>query len=121
MGTKKKKARKSKLFRWRTAILNSNLPSTQRYVLHVVGFHMDKHGRNCFPSTKTLARETGLTERTVITHLRNSRNEGWLRVSERRREGKDWKLHTYTPGFPQGTEADSAPKELINFQRQPRH
>jgi len=109
METAKTNAREPILFRWRKAIMNSNLPSTQRYVLHVVGFHMNGDGGECFPSTKLLARETGLSERTVVTHLMDARKKGWLRVTERR-EGKAWKHHSYTPGFPQGTEADSAPK-----------
>lgn len=100
------------LFRWRTAIANSDLPATTRLVLFTLSLHMDGEGRDCFPSTKLLAKETGLSKRTVCTRLVEEETRRWVRIEEGRiRPGQAWKRHQYSPLLPEGGEIASPPFE----------
>ena len=98
-------------YTWRAGIIKSNLPSTTRHVLLTLSCHFNDAGEACYPSTRLLAEETGLSERAVITHLANARALGWLRVSKHGFAGQEWARNQYTPSFPEGTEPRSAPSE----------
>ena len=99
----------------------SSLPSTTRHVLLSLGRRMELNGTNCYPATRTIAARTGLSERTVCTHLEQAETKGWLERSLRGRgAGQAWRGHEYRPSVPQkllkevqhprgeGTEAGSA-------------
>ena len=98
------------LFRWRQAIVDSSLLSTTRHVLLTLSLHMNGGGESCFPSTRTQAAETGLSERTIINHLWAARDAGWIAIRRQKETGKDWALHSYAANIPCGTEGTSAPK-----------
>jgi Helix-turn-helix domain len=71
------------LFEWRTALMHApELIASDRHVAHVVGFHMDEHGRDAWPSLATIAAETDLVRNTVASSLQWLRASGWL-VAER--------------------------------------
>ncbi|MDN5880958.1 MAG: helix-turn-helix domain-containing protein, partial [Nitrosospira sp.] len=115
-----------KPYTWQTAILASSLPPTMRHVLLTLGCHLNVAGEACFPSTKLLAQETGLSERAVVTHLGNAKTLGWIVVRSHGLRGQKWRRHEYFPTIPksaealnevqhQGTELDSAPsKKALN-------
>lgn len=96
-------------YTWRSAILESYLLPTTRHVLLTLSCHFNDAGEACYPSTKLLSKETGLTERAVITHLAKARELGWLIVSKHGFAGQRWARNQYIPSFPDGTEARSAP------------
>ncbi|MBK9181452.1 MAG: helix-turn-helix domain-containing protein [Acidimicrobiales bacterium] len=78
----------SALFTWRSAVVESDLASTTRHVALTLSLHMSERGDSCWPSVRTLARETGLDERTVRGHLHVLLEGGWLeRVA---RNGGEW-------------------------------
>lgn len=54
------------------------MDSTKKFVLVVMAEHADKHGRESYPAVKTIARETGLSERTVQYTLRDLERSGHL-------------------------------------------
>ncbi|MBC8730005.1 helix-turn-helix domain-containing protein [Paraburkholderia sp. UCT2] len=85
---------------WRHAIINSPLPPTTRHVLLTLSCHVNDVGEDCFPSTKTLARETGLSERSVCTHLELAATEGWFAVRKHGYGGQKWARHQYYPRVP---------------------
>lgn len=70
--------RLSALFTWRSAICDSELPSTSRHVALTLSLHMSERGDSCFPSVRRLADETGLSRRTVQRHLKELVEAGWL-------------------------------------------
>jgi hypothetical protein len=92
------------LFSWRHAIIQSDLPPTTRHLLLTLSVHMTDAGESCFPSTETLARETGLSKKAVIKHIRVARDSGWLRVGVaglgRLSDNRQWKRHEYMVAFP---------------------
>ena len=79
----------------------SSLPSTTRHLLLSLGRRMESNGTSCYPATRTIAARTGLSERTVCTHLALAETEGWLERSARGRgAGQAWRGHEYRPSVP---------------------
>lgn len=110
------------LFTWRAAITESGLPPTTRHVLLTLSLHMSERGENAFPSVETLAHETGLSKRCVITQLQKGEDEGWIRKTVFGYTDRKWKRHRYIPMIPEavkqvhhdnqgGGEAGSPPEE----------
>lgn len=91
---------KAMLFSWREALLRSGLSPTTRHVLLTLACHMNEFGAGCFPSTRTLALETGLSRRTVETHLAVARDAGWILVEPRGASGRAWRRHQYRLSWP---------------------
>lgn len=100
---------KRPLFSWREGILESGLPPTTRHVLLTLSCHMNDLGESCFPSTRLLSHETGLSERAVVTHLRKARDAGWLQVDPVGLGGQRWRKHQYTVAIPEGDERGASP------------
>jgi|GEM_PF-4031117 len=98
-------------YTWRAGVIKSDLAPTTRHVLLTLSCHFNDAGEACYPSTKLLAQETGLTERAVITHLSKARELGWLLVSTHGFAGQNWKRNQYVPCFPKATERTSVPSE----------
>lgn len=102
-------APKKPFFSWREAILRSALEATTRHVLLTIGCYMNDLGESCFPSTKTLERDTGLSERSVIDHIKKAKDAGWLEVVAHGYGDRRWKRNEYRVRWPEGTEPDSVP------------
>ncbi|SFZ82400.1 Helix-turn-helix domain-containing protein [Devosia enhydra] len=94
---------------WRHAIVKSDLPPVTRHVLLTLSVFMNDMGGGCYPSTKRLAECTGLSERTVCTHLAAAADRGWLIITQHGFKGRKWKAHQYEAAWPQGAEGGSAP------------
>lgn len=98
---------------WRHAILESDLKSTTRHVLLTIGCHMNDVGEGCYPTTKQLHLETGLSERAVCEHINLAIDAGWLIRFQHGYRGQKWKRNEYRPRWPddpEGTDAGSAPQ-----------
>lgn len=92
---------RSSLFVWRRALASEHGPkSTTRLVLLTLSLHMNQEGGSCWPSTSTLATETGLSERAVCTHLDIAASSGWLIKSVKGVSGKGWARHEYEAALP---------------------
>jgi hypothetical protein len=89
---------------WRHAIINSTLPPTTRHVLITLSCHVNDAGEPAYPSTALLAFETGLSERAVVTHLRDAAGLGWLLVQKHGYGGQKWARNQYYPRIPEGFE-----------------
>lgn len=88
------------MFDWRKAILKSDLPPTTRHVLLTLACHMNGVGESCFPSIELLCKETGLSNRAVITHLQNAKEIGWIIVGKHGFAGQRWAAHEYHAAWP---------------------
>lgn len=78
MADQERRGHLSPLFTWRSAICQSDLPSTSRHVALVLSLHMSELGESCYPSQARLAKETGLARETVSRHLAKLEEEGWI-------------------------------------------
>ena len=96
---------KSNKWKWLDVVLSEHGPAspTMRLVLVSLWKHMDQKGY-AWPSHKTLARRSGLSERCVGDHIRRAEREGWLRIGEREQKGAAWRSHAYVATVPPGTE-----------------
>lgn len=70
--------RLSPIFTWRSAVADSDLPSTHKLVALVLSLHMTERGERAFPKNGTLARETSLGTTAVRTALASLTEDGWL-------------------------------------------
>jgi Helix-turn-helix domain len=75
-------------------------PST-RLVLFVLALHMNPQGENAFPSQETIAKRTGLSARSVRTHLDRAAKAGWLRIYRKARKGQAWFVSQYVATIPE--------------------
>lgn len=104
---------------WRLGIIKSDLPPTTRHLLLTLSVRMDKFGSNCFPSIETLCKETGLSNRSVIDHLRLAERSGWLVVAKRGFVDRRWSRNEYSAALPsqEGSERGSPPyqHEAVNL------
>ena len=91
------------LFDWRKAIMGKQGPKAPntRYVLLALSLRMDTTGASCFPSVETLAAETLLSRRSVITHLALAESAGWIKRTPRALPGQAWKRNEYTANLPE--------------------
>ncbi len=100
----------SKVLEWRRAIQKSDLPAMTRLVLLNLSIHMDSEGGSCFPSTAKQAADTGLSQRTVCTHLKRAAEAGYIDKMLHGYSGKGWAHNQYKALIPEGTERRSAPQ-----------
>ncbi|ARO88660.1 hypothetical protein EBAPG3_013260 [Nitrosospira lacus] len=104
------------LFKWRKAMINSDLPATTKHVLLTLSCHMNEFGTSCFPSIDTLNKETSLSRQSIITHLQKSSESKWLNIKKRGLGGQQWKRNDYSISWPQGVDAVKEVDVLPNIQ-----
>lgn len=101
----------TKAWDWQKAIRKSGLEATTRHVLLNLASRMDTDGGNCFPSTRLQAEDTGLSERSICTHLEIAEKAGYVARIREGNRGQGWH-YRYYPAFGnniEGTEPASAP------------
>lgn len=101
-------------FSWRQAILESGLQPTTRHVLLTLACHMNDAGESCYPSIELLCKETGLSNRAVITHLQKANQAGWIKVSKHGFAGQRWANHEYRMSWPDGVFTAGFIKKAVN-------
>ncbi len=68
-----------------SAAMKVDLPTTRKFVLLALANYVDQDWR-CWPSQRTLAKDTGLGERSVREHLRVLEADGYITRDHRQRE-----------------------------------
>lgn len=63
------------------ALEHSRAKPTARFVLVAIASHADEHGRNSYPSSATLQRRTGLSERAIREAVKELTRIGELKVA----------------------------------------
>lgn len=89
-------ARRLPQWHWiRTVRAHGPTVASIRAVLLALAIRMDDRGE-AFPSQRTIARDTALSERTVRDALLEARRTSWLAAKERGGRGRAWRhLHYY--------------------------
>ena len=70
---------------------------------------MKQDGTSAFPSEQTLAMNTGLSLRSVKTHLARAAKTGWIERRYQRYPGKALWHYRYLPRFPVPVKIGAAP------------
>lgn len=100
-----------KVWSWRQAVQKAKLSPTTKLVLYNLSIHMNDAGDGCYPTTKTQSEATGLSERSVCTHLDLAESAGFIVSSRHGFGGLKWARNEYRAAFPNGTEIASAANE----------
>jgi DNA-binding transcriptional MocR family regulator len=88
------------------------LERAQKWVLIALAYHANDAGENAFPSVATLARETGLSVRTVHTHLRELERRGYISgLREKSRLTTVYRIHA--DKLPLGKQAGAAAAQEV--------
>ncbi len=100
---------------WRHAIIKSDLQATTRHVLLTISCFMNDVGDGCYPTQEQIAEATGLSDRSIRTHLELAEKAGWIKVTEHGFRGQKWRNHQYVASWPdtqhveKGAEPPSGP------------
>lgn len=97
-------------YNWLHHIAKSSLAASSRLVAHTLCLHGRETGTSIFPSTRTLAAESGLSEHTVCDHLEQLVRRGYLWRSIKN-TGRDWSATIFTLCVPKAVLEDVEPKE----------
>lgn len=93
------------LYEWRKTLTGDwhDLPSSARLTALVVSLHGPSDGSKCAPGAEVVAREAGLSLRTVRSSLSLLVDAGWLVLSRRGgRKGGKREPNEYRVAYPQG-------------------
>lgn len=110
---------KVKVWSWRDSIRQSNIHSTTKLVLYNLSIYMNEAGDGCFPSTKTQSNDTGLSERTICTHLQKACDSGFITKSVHGYSGQGWARNEYIASYPKGTEPNTKALNLMTKGTEP--
>ena len=88
---------------WQQAVIDSAIPATTKHLLLTLGCYMNAMGGSCYPSIKTLCEKTGLSNRTVITHIKIAEEYGFIKVKTHGFGGQAWKRQEYEASWPSET------------------
>mgnify|MGYP006426731843 CR=1 FL=1 len=94
-----------KVWSWRHAIQQAELNSTTKLVLLNLSIYMNEIGEGCYPSTARQAKDTGLSERSICTHLDKAEKAGFIAVKKHGFGGQKWSRNEYYATYPKGTES----------------
>jgi len=90
------------LFTWRSAVVTSDLTSTQRHVALTLSLYMNERGGSAFPGATRLSEDCGLHVSTVRRALSDLADLGWLQlVSRGGKRGESRKANEYVATRPQ--------------------
>jgi hypothetical protein len=94
-------AAKVPVWTWRDAIRKAKVPPLTKHVCNMIANYVSNVGEGAYPSVKTLMVDTGMSNRSVATHLAKAEAAGLLKI-ERTEAGADgrFKRSTYFPRFP---------------------
>jgi hypothetical protein len=102
-------------YAWQRAILASDLPSTTKLVLMALSTHINKGTGLAFPSIRMLMKDTGLSNKAVIKHLRDAERAGWIETGNHGYFDQRWARNSYRPQIPvnlQGGEPRTPPFDV---------
>jgi len=93
------------IVRWRNVIQAADVPALTKLVCYTLGQYAGPDGENIFPSIARIAKDTGMTERSVRTHLQYAERHNLV---QRERRGRG--VYRYWPAFGEGIEVPPGPE-----------
>jgi hypothetical protein len=95
-------AGKVPVWTWREAIRKAPVPALTKHICNCIANYVSDVGEGAFPGVETLMKDSGMSNRSVATHLANAEGAGLLKI-DRTEVGTDgrFKRSTYYPRFPE--------------------
>lgn len=85
---------------WRDAVRQTDVPPLTKLICYTLANYLADAGKGCWPTVETLMADSGLSNRSVATHLANAEAAGLITI--KREVGNDgrFKGTLYLPRFP---------------------
>jgi len=91
---------------WRDAVRKAKIAPLTKLVCYTLSNYLSDVGEGCFPSIKTLEADTGLSNRSLATHLEKASEAGLLEI---RRKARNGRCNVYLPKFPEDAKLAEQP------------
>lgn len=93
------------VYEWRACLFRSDLPSTRRWILCYLSLRADREPDadgdwSCFPTARRISDDTGVSKRTVLGHLDEAEDDGWVERESAGHVGQGWKRKKYNLTVP---------------------
>lgn len=85
---------------WRDAIRKSNVPPLTKHICNCIANYVNDVGAGAFPSVRSLIADSGMSNRSVATHLQNAVDAKLLTIEREKGADGRHKRSTYFPRFP---------------------
>ena len=85
---------------WRDAVRQCAIPPLTKLVCYSIANYLSDVGAGCFPGIATLMRDTGLSNRSLATHIQNAVDAGLLTLERRKGSNGRHLVTHYLPRFP---------------------
>lgn len=85
---------------WRDAIRQTAVPPLTKLVCYSIANYVADVGKGCFPGVDTLMADTGLSNRSIATHIEHAREANLLDVQRSRGPSGQHRRTVYLPRFP---------------------
>lgn len=95
------------------AALEVPCSSTDKLVLLVLANYANDEGINCWPSTATLQRQTGLSERAIRSSFRRLEQRGVLEVIHNMGRSNNFVIHTPARGAGTPARGAGVPRHVV--------
>lgn len=113
---------------WRDAIRQAKVPTLTKTICWALANYISDVGEGCYPGVKRLMADTGMSNRSVATHLQNAVDAGLLHIERAERRAGRYGRTTYLPRFPTAavlagertSSRGKSPRERGSRGRQPR-
>lgn len=85
---------------WRDAVRKAAVPPLTKLVCYSIANYLSDIGEGCFPSIRTLMADTGLSNRSLATHIQIAADEKLLVVARQTGHDGRYQRTLYKPRFP---------------------
>ena len=91
---------KKGIWGWEDAITKSNLEPMTRLVLLTLRTYMNAKNEQCFPGAKKIAQSSGMSLRSVFTHLHKAEKAGFVVITKKKSHNGGHDSNEYTACYP---------------------
>ena len=103
---------------WRDAVRKADVPPLTKHVCNCLANYLSDCGTGCWPSVVALMADSGLSNRSVATHLAAAAEAGLIAI-ERRKGGDGRHQRTvYLPRLPDDADLARTPADMVDDPRE---
>lgn len=99
---------------WRDAIRQAPIPPLTKLVCYSLANYLSDAGEGCYPSIERLMDDTGLSNKSLSTHLANAVEAGLVHIERDARSGGRLGRNRYLPQFPASCDLARTPAAMHN-------
>lgn len=103
---------KKGIWGWEDAITKSNLEPMTRLVLLTLRTYMNAKNEQCFPGAKKIAKSSGMSLRSVFTHLHKAEKAGFVVITKKKNHKGGHDSNEYTASYPHAGDAPPLVQEM---------